>query len=70
MESVFDGETGELPGAHMIGADVTEPIHGFAAATSAEATGAELAHRVLPHPALSEAMHEPVLKALRRPLHH
>ena len=68
MESVFDGETGELPGAHMIGADVTEPIHGFAAATSAEATG--LAHAVLPHPALSEAMHESVLRAPGRPLHH
>jgi len=68
MESVFDGETGELPGAHMIGADETEPIHGFAAATSAEATG--LAHPVLPHPALSEAMHESVLRAPGRPLHH
>jgi len=70
MESVFDGETGELPGARMIGADVTGLIHGFAAAMSAEATGAGLAHAVLPHPAQSEAMHEPVPKALRRPLHH
>jgi len=70
MESVFDGETGELPGAHMIGADETEPIHGFAAATSAEATGTGLAHPVLPHPALSEAMHESVLRAPGRPLHH
>jgi len=70
VKTVFDAETGELLGAHMIGSDVTELIQGFAAAMSAEATEAELAHTVFPHPTLSEAMHESVLQALGRPLHH
>lgn len=70
VKTVFDGESGELVGAHMIGSDVTELVQGFAAAMSAEATESELAHTVFPHPTLSEAMHESVLHALGRPLHH
>jgi dihydrolipoamide dehydrogenase len=70
VKTVFDGETGELLGAHMIGSDVTELIQGFAVAMAAEATEAELGHTVFPHPTLSEAMHESVLQALGRPLHH
>jgi len=70
VKTVFDRETGELLGAHMIGSDVTELIQGFSAAMAAEATDAELAHTVFPHPTLSEAMHESVLQALGRPLHH
>lgn len=70
MDSVFDGETGELPGARMIGADATGPIHGLAAATMVGATGVGLAHPAFPHPGPSEAAHEPVLQTLRRPLHH
>ncbi len=70
VKTVFDARTGELLGAHLIGSDVTELIQGFAVAMSAEATEAELAHTVFPHPTLSEAMHESVLQALGRPLHH
>ena len=70
VKTVFDATTGELLGAHMIGSDVTELIQGYAIAMSAEATEAELAHTVFPHPTLSEAMHESVLHALGRPLHH
>jgi dihydrolipoamide dehydrogenase len=70
VKTVFDATTGELLGAHMIGSDVTELIQGYATAMSAEATETELAHTVFPHPTLSEAMHESVLHALGRPLHH
>ena len=70
VKTVFDALTGELLGAHMIGSDVTELIQGFAVAMAAEATEAELAETVFPHPTLSEAMHESVLQALGRPLHH
>jgi dihydrolipoamide dehydrogenase len=70
VKTVFDATTGELLGAHMIGSDVTELIQGYATAMSAEATETELAHTIYPHPTLSEAMHESVLHALGRPLHH
>ena len=69
MKTVFDGRTGALLGAHMIGAEVTELIQGFAIAKTLEATEAELIETVFPHPTLSEAMHEAVLDAFGRTLH-
>jgi dihydrolipoamide dehydrogenase len=69
VKTVFDADTGELLGAHMIGAEVTELIQGFAIARNVEATDAELQTSVFPHPTLSEMMHEAVLAADGRPLH-
>ena len=69
VKTVFDAETGELLGAHMIGAEVTELIQGYAIARTLEATDAELAATVFPHPTLSEMMHEAVLDADKRALH-
>jgi len=69
VKTVFDSETGELLGAHMIGAEVTELIQGFAIARTLEATEAELQDTIFPHPTLSEMMHESVLAADGRPLH-
>lgn len=69
VKTVFDTETGELLGAHMIGAEVTELIQGFSIARTLEATEADLQHVVFPHPTLSEMMHESVLAADGRPLH-
>ena len=69
IKTVFDAETGELLGAHMIGAEVTELIQGYAIARTLEATDAELQATVFPHPTLSEMMHEAVLAADKRPLH-
>jgi dihydrolipoamide dehydrogenase len=68
VKTVFDARTGELLGAHMIGADVTELIQGFAIARALETTEAELMRTVFPHPTLSEAMHEAVLGAYGRAL--
>jgi dihydrolipoamide dehydrogenase len=69
IKTVFDAETGELLGAHMIGAEVTELIHGYSIARTLEATEADLMATVFPHPTLSEMMHEAVLAADGRPLH-
>ncbi|MCY3671162.1 MAG: dihydrolipoyl dehydrogenase [Alphaproteobacteria bacterium] len=69
IKTVFDAVTGELLGAHMIGAEVTELIQGYAIARNLEATEAELMHTVFPHPTLSEAMHESVLDAYGRAIH-
>jgi len=69
IKTVFDKATGELLGAHMIGAEVTELIQGYAVARTLEATEAELMHTVFPHPTLSEAMHESVLDAYGRAVH-
>ncbi len=69
VKTVFDAETGELLGAHMIGAEVTELIQGYAIARTLEATDADLAATVFPHPTLSEMMHEAVLDADKRALH-
>jgi len=69
VKTVFDAETGELLGAHMIGAEVTELIQGFGIARTLEATDADLQTAVFPHPTLSEMMHEAVLAADGRPLH-
>jgi dihydrolipoamide dehydrogenase len=69
VKTVFDADTGELLGAHMIGAEVTELIQGYTIARNLEATDAELQGTIFPHPTLSEMMHEAVLAADGRPLH-
>ncbi len=69
VKTVFDAKTGELLGAHMIGAEVTELIQGFAVAKTLESTEAELMHAIFPHPTLSEMMHEAVLDAYGRAIH-
>ncbi|MGQ0590326.1 MAG: dihydrolipoyl dehydrogenase [Sphingosinicella sp.] len=70
IKTVFDEATGELLGAHMVGAEVTELIQGYAVARQLETTEAELMHTVFPHPTLSEMMHESVLDAYGRALHY
>jgi dihydrolipoamide dehydrogenase len=69
IKTIFDEKTGQLLGAHMLGADVTEMIQGFVIAMTMEATEAELMATVFPHPTMSEAMHESVLDAYGRALH-
>jgi dihydrolipoamide dehydrogenase len=69
VKTVFDARTGELLGAHMIGAEVTELIQGYAIARTLESTEQELIHAVFPHPTLSEMMHESVLDAYGRVIH-
>jgi dihydrolipoamide dehydrogenase len=69
VKTVFDAKTGELLGAHMIGAEVTELIQGYGIARTLESTEAELMHTIFPHPTLSEMMHESVLDAYGRALH-
>ena len=69
VKTVFDAKTGELLGAHMIGAEVTELIQGYAIARTGELTEAELMHTVFPHPTLSEMMHESVLDAYGKVIH-
>jgi len=69
VKTVFDKKTGELLGAHMIGAEVTELIQGYGIAKTLETTEAELMHTVFPHPTLSEMMHESVLDAYGRAIH-
>ena len=69
VKTVFDAKTGELLGAHMIGAEVTELIQGFGIAKSLETTETDLMHAVFPHPTLSEMMHESVLAAYGKVLH-
>ena len=68
-EDHFDAGTGELLGAHLIGAEATELIQGFAIAIQLETTEAELASTIFPHPTLSEMMGESVLDAYGRALH-
>jgi len=69
VKTIFDAKTGALIGAHMIGAEVTEMIQGFALAMTLEATEAELHAAVFPHPTMSEAMHESALDAYGKVLH-
>jgi len=69
VKTVFDATTGELLGAHMIGAEVTELIQGYVVAKTGELTDQELAHTIFPHPTLSEMMHEAVLAADGAALH-
>ncbi len=63
VKTVFDADTGELLGAHMVGAEVTELINSYTVAKTGELTDAELAHTIFPHPTLSEMLHEAVLAA-------
>ena len=69
VKTIFDARTGELLGAHMIGAEVTELIQGYTIARTLEGTEAELMATVFPHPTLSETMHEAVLDAYGRAIH-
>lgn len=69
VKTVFDAKTGELLGAHMIGAEVTEMIQGYVVGKTLETTEAELMQTVFPHPTISESMHESVLAAYGRALH-
>ena len=69
IKTIFDAKTGELLGAHMIGAEVTELIQGYSIAKTLETTEVELMATVFPHPTLSEMMHESVLAAYGRTLH-
>lgn len=69
IKTIFDGKTGELLGAHMIGAEVTEMIQGFCLAKTLEATEQEIMETIFPHPTISEAMHESVLDAFGRVIH-
>jgi dihydrolipoamide dehydrogenase len=69
IKTVFDAKTGELLGAHMVGAEVTELIQGFVVAMGLETTEEDLMHTVFPHPTLSEMMHESVLDAYGRVIH-
>lgn len=69
VKTVFDAKTGELLGAHMIGAEVTELIQGYVVGRQLETTEEDLMHTVFPHPTLSEMMHESVLDAWDRAIH-
>ncbi len=69
IKTIFDKKTGQLLGAHMVGAEVTELIQGFVIAMGLETTEEDLMHTVFPHPTLSEMMHESVLDAYGRVIH-
>jgi dihydrolipoamide dehydrogenase len=69
VKTIFDSKTGELLGAHMIGAEVTELIQGYTIAKTLETTETELIRTIFPHPTLSETMHEAVLDAYGRAIH-
>ena len=69
VKTIFDAKTGQLLGAHMVGAEVTELIQGFVIAMQLETTEEDLMHTVFPHPTLSEMMHESVLDAFGRVIH-
>ncbi|MFQ5623662.1 MAG: dihydrolipoyl dehydrogenase [Paracoccaceae bacterium] len=69
VKTVFDARTGELLGAHMVGAEVTELIQGYVVGRQLETTEEDLMHTIFPHPTLSEMMHESVLDAYGRAIH-
>ncbi len=69
IKTIFDAKTGELLGAHMVGAEVTELIQGYIVARTLETTEEDLMNTVFPHPTLSEMMHEAVLDAYGRAIH-
>jgi len=69
IKTVVDAKTGELLGAHMIGAEVTELIQGYTIGKTAELLAEDFARTVFPHPTLSEMMHESILASDGRPLH-
>ena len=68
VKTIFDRQTGELLGAHMVGAEVTELIQGFVVAMNLETTEEDLMHTIFPHPTISESMKESVLDAYGRVL--
>ncbi|WP_103761455.1 dihydrolipoyl dehydrogenase [Roseovarius confluentis] len=70
IKTIFDAKTGELLGAHMVGAEVTELIQGYVVGRQLETTEEDLMHTVFPHPTLSEMMHESVLDAYERAVHY
>ena len=70
IKTIFDARTGELLGAHMVGAEVTELIQGYVIGRTLETTEEDLMNTVFPHPTLSEMMHESVLDAYGRALHY
>ena len=70
IKTIFDKDTGELIGAHMVGPEVTELIQGFSIAKRLETTEHELMHTIFPHPTLSESMHESVLDAYNQAIHY
>ena len=69
IKTVFEAKTGELLGAHMVGAEVTELIQGYVIGQKLETTEKDLMETVFPHPTLSEMMHESVLDAYERVVH-
>jgi dihydrolipoamide dehydrogenase len=69
VKTIFDEKTGELLGAHMVGAEVTELIQGFVVGKTLETSEVELMHTIFPHPTLSEMMHESVLDAFGKVIH-
>jgi len=69
VKTIFDAKTGELLGAHMVGAEVTEMIQGYVIGRTLETTEEDLMHTVFPHPTLSEMMHESVLDAYGKAIH-
>jgi dihydrolipoamide dehydrogenase len=69
IKTIFDAKTGEMLGAHMVGAEVTELIQGYVVGRTLETTEEDLMNTVFPHPTLSEMMHEAVLDAYGRALH-
>jgi dihydrolipoamide dehydrogenase len=69
VKTIFDAKTGEMLGAHMVGAEVTEMIQGYVIARTLETTERELMETVFPHPTISETMHESVLDAYGRVIH-
>jgi dihydrolipoamide dehydrogenase len=69
VKTIFDAKTGQLLGAHLVGAEVTELIQGFVIAMQLETTEEDLVHAIFPHPTLSEMMHESVLSAYGRAIH-
>lgn len=70
IKTIFDAETGQLLGAHMIGAEVTELIQGFVVARTLETTEEDLMHTIFPHPTLSEMLHESTLAAYGKAIHY
>ncbi len=69
IKTIFEAKTGELLGAHMVGAEVTELIQGYVLGQKLETTEEDLISTVFPHPTLSEMMHESVLDAFGRAIH-
>jgi dihydrolipoamide dehydrogenase len=69
VKVIFEEQSGELLGAHMVGSEVTEMVQGFSIAKTIEATEEDLMHTIFPHPTLSEMMHEAVLEACGKSIH-